>query len=285
MSTVDKPRRAGMTEDTAHLVKLDADARPLMLPERLALDEILVLDSLFQPRGDSLLLRPGASAKHVEAMAQVVREGARLDPLAVVSFGARWVLVDGHHRRLAYQAAEYTKPVPVAAFQNDKQGKERVAWAVALSMTLNAKDKLSMSADDKLDAAWRLVVLTGYEMSKDELVDASTVKGRTIGNMRAVRKALLAEGHSTESLYDMSWRSARWEYQRLKGNDSEANPDWEQKQLRHLMRKLSPAISDRLPAAMLLEALEGLRPGLEIELETAIQLAKERRRTTELLDI
>lgn len=289
MKSIDMPRREAWADDVSQLAKLDTSPRPQGVPEELALADILVLPSLFQPRGQSLGFRPGASARHVEEMARVVKDGRHLDSVAVVAFGSRWVLVDGHHRLSAHQQAGYSGPVPVTVHDCKKAGRDRVAWAVALSTTLNAKDKLPMSPDDKVDSAWRLVVMVGYGMTKEQLVEASTVKDRTIGYMRKAWKALLEAHHSHESLYEMTWRRAKREMEKLNGDASDADPDWEERKMRELMRKLSPAIDERLPALTLLEALERLRPGLEIELETAIQLAKERReeerRVEELLDV
>jgi hypothetical protein len=289
MKSIDMPRREAWANDVSELAKLDSDPRPQSRPEELPLAEIVVLPSLFQPRGQSLGFCPGASARHVEEMARAVKYGRLLDAVAVVAFGSAWVLVDGHHRIAAYNEAGYAASVPVAVHDCNEAGQDRVAWAVALSTRLNAKDKLSMSADDKVDSAWRLVVMVGYDMTKEQLVEASTVKDRTIASMRAVRKALLEANHSPESLYDMTWRRAKWEMDKLNGEASDADPDWEERRMRELMRKLSPAIDERLPALTLLEALERLRPGLEIELESAIQLAKERRqeprRIEELLDV
>jgi hypothetical protein len=285
MKSIEMPRREAWADDVSELAKLDRNPRPQVRPKELPLADILVLPSLFQPRGQSLGFRPGASARHVEEMARVVKDGRDLDAVAVVAFGSRWVLVDGHHRIAAYEEAGHAASVPVAVYDCDKAGKDRVTWAVALSTRLNAKDKLSMSADDKVDSAWRLVVMVGYDMTKEQLVKASTVKDRTIGYMREAWNALLAANHTPESLYEMTWRRAKWELDKLNGDASEANPDWEERRMRELMRKLSPAIDERLPALTLLEALERLRPGLELELEMAIQIAKERRKAEELLDV
>lgn len=278
MNSLDMPRRGTWKKDVQQLVKLEAKGgRPSSCPERLGAHNLLVMEALYQPRGASLGFRPGASAKHIEAMANIVREGGSLDPLAIMAFGSRCVLIDGHHRLEAYKRANRAHDMPVKVYDTEEAGEERVTRAIALSMALNAKDKLAMSPEDKSDAAWRMVIRVGDAMSKRHLVSVSAVKERTIGYMRAVAKALLAAGRTPESLYEMAWATARWENERLKGNDSEPNPEADEKRLRHLMKKLAPAINDRLPAALLLEALERLRPGLELELETAIHYAKKGR--------
>lgn len=285
MRTPTFPTRFEFTEDMEQLVKLEANPRPKVEPGELPLDELLVLPSLFQPRGESLGFNPWASQRHIEELASVVKDGRQLDPLAVVAFGPSWVLVDGHHRREAYAEAGWTKAIPVRAYDTGENGEQRVTWAVALSASLNAKDKLAMSPRDKVDTAWRLVTLAGRNMSKSQLVEATTVKERTIANMRAARRKLLEAGWTDENLYDLGWGSVRLELARLTGNEPEIDPDLYAKQLRRLMKHLSTAVTGRVSAAMLVEALERIRPGMELELETAIQMARQYRRALEELDI
>lgn len=285
MTTVASPLRVEWAEDMKTLVTLEGEPRLTNEASEISLDEVMVLPSLFQPRGESLGFNPWASQRHVEELASAVSDGRKLDPIALVAFGPRWVLVDGHHRREAYIAAGWTKPVPAQVFDSPKAGEHRATWAVALSASLNAKDKLPMSPRDKADAAWRLVVLADLEMSKRELVESTTVRDRTIGNMRSARNKLLGAGWTDERLYDLSWAQARLELARLDGDLPEIDPELYDKQLRRLMKKLTKVVDGRTSAMMLLDALERLRPGLELELETAIQMAKERRRVSELLDI
>src|SRR5437764_1014918 len=54
MKSVDMPRREAWAKDVSELAKLDRNLRPQVRPEALSLADILVLPSLFQPRGQSL---------------------------------------------------------------------------------------------------------------------------------------------------------------------------------------------------------------------------------------
>jgi hypothetical protein len=209
-------------------------------------------------------------------MARVVSRGATLDPLVIAAFGAQWVLIDGHHRRAAYKQAGYGEAVPVVVEDSPLGGVERARWAVMLSVALNSKNKLAMSGEDKFDAAWRLVVEAEDALSKKQLMDATGVADGTIGNMRRVSSALGEAGHRPLARRAMSWARARFEYRCLKGDVGQPDPEAQEKRLRLLTKKLSPIINGRLSAMLLLEAMEGLRPGISVELETAIGMAKDR---------
>ena len=160
MTAISRPDRSSQPYYKKELLRLDRFSRPNRpLPTELSLDAIKVIDVLFQPRESSLLFRAGASEEHVENMARVVAQGRLLAPLVVAAFGTSWVLLDGHHRYQAYLEADHRKPVPVEVAESALSGESRVKWAVTLSIELNSRDKLSMSARDKMEAAWRLTVL------------------------------------------------------------------------------------------------------------------------------
>lgn len=279
---IERPHRSGLAYFKDELLNLEREPRSAERPERLSLDNLLVFETLFQPRETSLAFRAGESQKHVETMARVVREGGELDPMAVVAFGSRWLLLDGHHRRAAYLDAEHCKPVPVEVHDSDLHGAERLAWAMALSTALNSKNKLAMSDADKLDSAWRLTVMGAG--SKRKVHEATGAANGSIGNMRNTLARLREDGgHSDSELYAMTWSGAMWQRRRLEGDEEQGpHPEAHERKLRSLIRALSPPVDAKgPPAVLLLEALEELRPGVAIELETAIAL----RRAGESLDI
>ncbi len=53
-----------------------------------------------------------------------------------------------------------------------------------------------MRSDDKLNYAWRLTIISN--LSKIKVVDACAVANGTVGKMRKVKAALLADGQHTE---------------------------------------------------------------------------------------
>lgn len=271
--TVEEPRRMAIRMDEERLLKLERFPRRQDLPVDVSLDDIIVLDALFQPRGFSLTMNPGASRKHVETMARAVSRGGALDPLVIAAFGEKWVLIDGHHRRAAYKQAGHANPIRVAVVESTLGGLQRVRWAVGLSVALNSKNKLAMSAEDKFDAAWRLVV-DSEELSKKEISAVTHVSDGTVAKMRRVSLALRAAGHRPLPLRAMRWGSARYEYKALHGSMGD-NADGQERRLRLLTKGLSRLITRSLPAALLLEAMEALRPGISFDLELAIEEAKQ----------
>ena len=283
MNYIDRPNRLSLTADIAQLTDLEGEIGESIT--ELSPTDLLVMESLFQPRETGLLMRRGASVRHVDEMAQVVKGGRFLDPIAVAAFGSCWVLIDGHHRLEAYRQAGVTGPVPVRVHESPTKGRERVLWAMGVSSSLNVKDKLPMTQEDKFDNAWRLVVSIGYGRSKDDLVGMTGVADGTIATMRRVRKALEEAGISTDTLYAMLWPIARWEYRKLHGDDDSPIPDFDEKRLRQLIKRLTPALRDRVPASLLLEALESLRPGIGIDLDDAIKCRAAYQRALAELDI
>lgn len=101
---------------------------------------------------------------------------------------------------------ETFEPVPVEGFRGSLQE------AVQESIRRNSKDKLPMRLDDKLNAAWRLV-LTSHNpvrptMTLPQIEAVTSISQRQVGTMRRALKDLLAEGRTLEDLMDMRWREA-----------------------------------------------------------------------------
>lgn len=275
MTTVDRPQREAFTFYRSQLLALEKQPRPTATPSHLPLERITVYDVLFQPRETSLVYRAKASQRHVETMARVVSEGSELDPIVVVAFGPQYVLIDGHHRLEAYQEAAYASPVPVQVIESELTGEERITWAIRLSASLNSKNKLAMSDQDKMDVAWRLTVVGG--LSKREVAKDAGVGTRSVANMRSVAAALRELGHQDHQLYSYTWHRATFELRKAQGQaEGEASPDALERRLRRLVQALSPALEANYSAPELLAALEQLRPGIGDEFKEAMQEAAAR---------
>ncbi len=133
------------------------------------------------------------SRRHVEELKRALRDRQRpFTPILVLRRALGFVVVDGHHRLQAYKEASWDGPVPVEIFQGTPKEAELEA------LKRNIEDKLPMTQQDKLEAAWRLVLAGGF--SKARINELTTVSNGTIGNMR---KAL--ECHGREALADLSW--------------------------------------------------------------------------------
>jgi len=165
-----------------------AEPAPVALPDHLPLSAITLLPELFQPRG--------MAEWHIQELARAAKSGRALDPVTVVQVGASAILIDGHHRVEAYRRAKVSTPVPVCYFTGTLEE------AVLEAGRANSRAKLSMSVQERMDYAWRLVRMGGY--SKKQVVDAAVVSDGQVGSMRRVLKALGAEAFGCDS-----WWGAR----------------------------------------------------------------------------
>ncbi|MBM2715851.1 ParB-like nuclease domain-containing protein [Mesorhizobium caraganae] len=173
-------------------------------PDVLDLEELRTLECVFQPR--DLSFREGDHEAHVDTLKKAIGKPEKpqyLDAITVWWGGDRWYILDGHHRRLAYERAKVKKGIPVRAFTGT------VEEALAQSVSLNSKDKLAMSLRDKMNTAWRLTAYTDY--SKSKIAAECGVGERSVANMRSIRRALIDLGKSAEKMAGMAWAEAQLE--------------------------------------------------------------------------
>lgn len=260
------PNRGAWGATRAKLAK--TDRHRVDSPHRVALADIREAPELFQPRFDSIAFAPGRSEAHVAELKQVLLRGEDLDAVSIVAFGRDWFLVDGHHRLAAYRSTGRAEPIPVRVEHSEAQGDSRVRWAVELSCGENKKSRLSMSREDKMDAAWRAGV-SGAEASKAEVAKLYGIGTATVGNMRAALRDLREDGVSQCELERMSWRNAQSKRRARKGTGPDG--DWSDRQARILAKKLKPAMAAKPSASQLAAALEAYSPGIV----RAMQMAQE----------
>ncbi|EPY01628.1 ParB/RepB/Spo0J family partition protein [Magnetospirillum fulvum] len=144
------------------------------LPDHLPLSAISLMPDLFQPRG--------MAENHISELTRVVKSGRVLDPVTVVQVGADTILIDGHHRFEAYRLAGLVTLVPVQYFAGT------VDEAVLEAGKANSRAKLSMSVQERMDYAWRLVRMGCF--SKAKIADAAVVSDGQVAEMRRVMKVL-----------------------------------------------------------------------------------------------
>lgn len=142
---------------------------------RLPIQEIKTLEAVFQPRqtvGDE-----AASGKHLGELKRVLHDRGTLDPITVLKVGGEWLCIDGHHRLEAYRQSESRRThIPVKVFSGTLEE------ALRASIEVNAPDKLNLTKEDKLEAAWKLVVL-GVD-SVATISNTSTIAERSVQRMR-----------------------------------------------------------------------------------------------------
>jgi hypothetical protein len=182
-----------------------SEQQPTQLPDHLPLKAIATLPALFQPRG--------LAENHVYELTRVAKSGAMLDPVTVIQIGSTPYLVDGHHRREAYIAANVTKPVPVAYFRGT------VEEAVLEAGRANSKAKQPMTNTERQDFAWRLVKMGGYK--RPQVVEAAGVSMRQVAIMRDALKALGPDAYEVDRWWQARQRAAGKDVPDLSDEDRE----------------------------------------------------------------
>ena len=121
-----------------------------MEPDALLLSEIERSDAVFQHR----LTSEWVSHRHIQELLKSLKntKGSPFDPLTVFWIGDGWMLIDGHHRYEAYLQFNFRFSVPVKAF------KGTLDEARGEALKANNRDKLPMSASEKSNATWRLII-------------------------------------------------------------------------------------------------------------------------------
>lgn len=193
------------------------------------------------------------SNAHITTLVSVLRSTAKpFEPLLVFPAGGKCFVIDGHHRLAAYEVAGWDEPVPVEVFTGDLDSARMAA------LQCNCKDKLPMTKDDKLEAAWRLVKEEGG-VSKQQVVELGLASNGTVGNMRAKWREIKDE--RDDRLQQMSWGRARWWKPGIVEEfDVE---DWKERKIQELVdRLLKTGIATELGknGEFVLEALHRIAP-------------------------
>lgn len=160
------------------------------------LASLRTVDAVFQPRA----LEAGKTHEdHAIALKAALKQVTSLEPLTVLPVGAGFVVVDGHHRLAAYRGSGRTAPIPVREFVGNVEG------AIIHSRQANSRAVVPLTAQERTEAAWKLVLL-GTRFSKAEVRRATSVSDGTVGTMRKVAKTL------GESAARLSWFQALAEW-------------------------------------------------------------------------
>lgn len=201
-------------------------------PIELKLSQIRLAHSVFQPRGFE---DTASSEEHVRILmdAALSESENQLDPVTVWWAGSCWRVIDGHHRFKAYQRLKREKRVtpmiPVVVFEGT------LMEAVIESTKLNSKDKLPMSRDDKVNRAWRMVIIGG-DFSKKIISDACKVGTATVSRMRkqlnVIREA--EPDDWSEVVSEMTWKEA----QRYGQAERVIDDEWQERLAREWSRRL-----------------------------------------------
>jgi hypothetical protein len=155
---------------------------------------------LFQPREFSYGTRT-VDPDWVNELARRIGIHGELDPVLVIRIDKEWVCVDGHHRIAAYRTRNHRKPIKCELFSGTP------TEAVEESMRRNKKNTLPIPNADRMEEAWRRVLLS--QGSKDEIAKACNIGTGTVANMRRAKRRYEADPEFAERvgrpLLETSW--------------------------------------------------------------------------------
>jgi ParB-like chromosome segregation protein Spo0J len=202
--------------------------KPIERPSKWPLKGIAVAPEVFQPRG--------TDERHINTLAQAVKEKGVVSPILVMQIGSKTVVIDGHHRVAAYEKASRGAEVPVEYFEGT------IDEAVLQAGRANSQAKLPMATKERQDFAWRLVKAGRY--SKAQIAEAAAVGSSQVATMRTIKKALGAKADGCQS-----W----WQARRMaSGGSPTANmsqdeiEEWKEEQAQRWADKLSRALGNKL---------------------------------------
>ncbi|WP_420325315.1 ParB/RepB/Spo0J family partition protein [Mameliella sp.] len=140
---------------------------------------------------------------HVRSLSEIPASGQALDPIAVWPDPdtGELIVIDGHHRRVAYMRARWTRKIPVIVHHCSLEE------ARLLALKENGKTRLPLTQQERSDAAWRLVCCGPGTYSKRDTAQVTGISERTVATMRRVYRDLLTV-HETGDLLPSNWQAA-----------------------------------------------------------------------------
>ena len=211
----------------------------------LKLSELTFEEAVFQPRVST---PDWQSQNHIKRLRQAIQrnESNRLERVKILWTGIRWVVLDGHHRVLAYQSEYEGKsidpPIPVEVFSGSLED------ALLECSADNHRDRLNMSLADKLERAWELVKLSLYQVLP--VCEATGVSQRTVKRMRAALKSHDMHGFTEAEILTVDWNT-------ISGRTTSSNHD--------------PGERDKVSKYMTLQIRKALGPKAEMYPDLVIQ--------------
>jgi ParB-like chromosome segregation protein Spo0J len=220
---------------------------------KIPLQQIRLNEDAFQVRdftANTYAKRPQQiylSAQLIEELTEAIRtHGAALDPLTVIESGPDcYEVVDGHHRYRAYSASvEPSIRIPVRVLSGS-DGEARL-----FATLQNAKSRLNMTAQERVEAAWRLIALHPdlFEgLTQRETGVQLGVSATSVNRMMAKRGELLAtaDGVHLDPTLLSQWKNV----DELRFTD----------EAREVMEKQSQARQEKIIAALSAKFSEGAR--------------------------
>lgn len=163
-------------------------------PTSIPIGAVALCSTVFQQR-------QGHDPKHVKELAKGLRDTEALDPVTVWWSGDTWIVIDGHHRIMAYESRAYTGMVPVSVFEGDPED------ALLESARLNSHDKLPMTTQEKYATAIRFCLWT--DKTVPETARAAGIAPRGVDNIRKAIVVLRERDVPDSDIACLSWKELR----------------------------------------------------------------------------
>lgn len=173
--------------------ELDAtDADEGRIPDRIKASDLHETE-LFQ-------VRDGINSYHVDSLVRALELDGDLQPLLVLRRGGRAYLVDGWHRKRAYEASRRGDSIPVVEFHG-------TSWEALLEgQRLNKLHTLAMTKDERMNGAWKLVKLDAAKAGRFTLKQIMAV-GVSRGQVTFMRRVFRDLG--ADSADYARWKDAQ----------------------------------------------------------------------------
>lgn len=201
----------------------------------IKLSELTFEETVFQPR----ISTPDWQVRnHIKRLRQAIQrnESNRLERAKVFWTGSRWVVLDGHHRVLAYRQEQEGKSIdisiPVEVFSGS------VEDALLECSADNHRDRLNMTHADKLERAWKLVKLGPYKVN--QICSATGASPSTVKRMRAALRSPAAYDLSEEEIRIFDWQDISG-----RSSKSRVNPDELERVSQYMTNQIRKALGPK----------------------------------------
>lgn len=212
-------------------------SRPIASPLLLPLANIQPLPDVFQPRTDSSQFEQD---DHVRDLVRAISlHGQPLEPLTVIWLQDKYVIVDGHHRFLAYVASKLSYPemmsyIPVEEFLGTFDE------AVKYSIEVNRKAKLVMNKEERIESAWQLY-LAGAEFY-GSYRKLAALTGVGLGQPTAFRGGVVVMKE-----LDLPYEAYTWkEVLSAKRGCVTYDDDWKEREVKDWARRLKKTFGSQM---------------------------------------
>lgn len=185
---------------------------------------------------------------HASTLEEVLARGEELARIDVWhSPEDELVILDGHHRREAYERAGWARKVPVRIHHCSE------AEAQLVTVADNGKARLGLSREEKSNWAWRMVCEHPDVTVKE--VARCSVSERTVKSMRKVKKLLL----EAEEEFPSSWAEARW-----RALNGDVDGEWTDAMREQRREERKAKLRERIRADLALAAERDTEAAIEV---------------------